>query len=295
MQRRYLLGLLAAAATPRSLRAAAQGPVVATLSLLADMAQRIAGPGIEVSSLVPVNGDAHVWEPRPADLRRVGAAAVLIENGLGLEGWMVRMPQAAGFHGLRITASRSVTPRSMIQNGRRITDPHAWQDPRNGVLYASAIAEGLAQALPGESSAISQRAAAYVAEIEATDRWITETLAAIPPEKRRLLTSHDAFGYYGARYGITLRAIQGLSTEGEPSARDIATLIAQIRRENIKAVFVETMTSPRLAQMVARESGAVLGPAVYSDTLSAPDGPAPGYLSMLRYNTAQFAAAMGRN
>jgi zinc/manganese transport system substrate-binding protein len=292
MHRRHLLAIAAASIAPLNARAAAATPIVATFSILADMTRRVAGPEIDVTSLVPVTGDAHVWEPKPADLRRVGTATVLVENGLGLEGWMTRLPQAAGFRGVRITASRDVKARSMVEDGRRIIDPHAWQDPRNGALYARAIADGLANALPAQSGAIRQRAADYIAEIEATDRWITETLAAIPPARRRILTSHDAFGYYGARFGITLRAVQGISTEGEPSARDIATLVGQIRREHIKAVFVETMTSPRLAEMVAHEAGATLGPAVYSDTLSTPDGPAATYLTMLRHNTTQFAAAM---
>jgi len=128
----------------------------------------------------------------------------------------------------------------MVEDGSRIVDPHAWQDPRNGVLYARAIADGLARAAPAQAVAIQGRAAAYIAEIEAVDSWITQTLAAIPPARRRIITSHDAFGYYAARYGITMRGVQGINTESEPSARDIARLAAQIRRERIRAVFVET-------------------------------------------------------
>jgi len=294
MRRRTLLAALPLLATARAW-AAAPLNVVASFSILADITSVIGGDDIAVRTLVPVNGDAHVWEPKPGDLRAVHDAGALVQNGLDLEGWMARMPKAADFKGLLITASKAVTPRSMVEDGRTITDPHAWQDPRNGVLYARTIAEGLSHALPDANARIQSRADAYVAEIEATDRWITETLAAIPSAKRVILTSHDAFGYYGARYGITLRAVQGISTEGEPSAKDIATLVKQIKREHIHAVFVENMTDPRLSAAVARESGVPLGPAVYSDALSPAGGVAGTYLKMLRHNTARFAEAMAAN
>lgn len=297
MRRRNLLATPALLLISRPTPVAAQtgAAVVATFSILADMARVIGGDAITVATLVPPDGDAHTWEPSPADLRRVHDADVLIENGLGLEGWMTRLPQAAGFSGLRITAANHVTARTMSEHGHTVTDPHAWQDAANGVLYARSIAEGLAHAIPAAARDISARAASYIAEIDATDRWIHATLASIPPEKRRILTSHDAFGYYGARYNITLRAVQGINTENEPSARDLATLIAQIRRENIRAVFVENMTNPRLAATVARESGATLGQTVYSDALSQNGGPADTYLAMLHHNTTLFAAAMAAN
>jgi zinc/manganese transport system substrate-binding protein len=290
-----ILTLLPILAAPSIGRAQLRLQVVATFSILADMARVVGGDDVAVTSLVPPDGDAHVWEPRPADLRALGSAAVLVENGLGLEGWMARMAQASGFHGVHVVAAHDVAPRTMAIGGRPITDPHAWQDPQNALLYVRAIEAGLSQAMPDRAAAIAARAEAYRREIAKADRWITETLAPIPPERRRILTSHDAFGYYGARYTIALRAVQGIGTEGEPSARAIATLIGQIRRENIRAVFVETMTSPRLALLVAKESGAILGPAVYSDALSPPGGPADSYLRMLRHNTTQFAAAMAAN
>jgi zinc/manganese transport system substrate-binding protein len=296
MDRRTLLAsALGISAVLRKAHAQDRLTVVATFSILADMARVIGGGDCSVTSLVPFDGDAHAWEPKPADLRAVGTAGVLIENGLGLEGWMTRLPQAAGFHGVKVTASRGVSPRKMVEDGKSILDPHAWQDPANGMIYASAIGAALGEAIPAQKAAIRERTDAYVALIEETDRWISQTLSHIPPAKRRILTSHDAFGYYGARYGITLRAVQGISTETEPSAKEIAALIRQIRQERIKAVFVENMTNRRLAQAVAQETGAVIGAPVYSDALSAPDGPAPTYLSMLRHNTTLFAAAMAEN
>jgi zinc/manganese transport system substrate-binding protein len=288
--------LLAALATPPLIaRAEVRMRVVATFSVLADMASEVGGAAITVTSLVPPDGDVHVYEPRPSDLRSIGAARVLVENGLGLEGWIDRLRGAAGFGGVRVIAASAVKPRRFMEDGRAAIDPHAWQDPRNGILYAHAIADGFARAVPDRAGLWRDRTATYAAAIAATDRWIEATLAQVPPEKRKIVTSHDAFGYYGARYGIELRFIEGISTDTEPSAREMARLIEDIRREGIRAVFIENMTDPRLVRTLARETGAVVGPPVYSDALSPPGGPADTYLKMLRYNTSAFAAAMLSN
>jgi zinc/manganese transport system substrate-binding protein len=292
MRRRQVLAALPIFVSLPAFAAEEKLSVVATFSVLADMARRIGGMRVRVHALTPTDGDAHQYQPTPDDLRRVRDAATLVENGLGLEGWMSRLPEAAGFHGVRIVAARAVWPLNKLVDGKSVADPHAWQDPRNGALYARAIAEGLAQANPAAADEISANAAAYIAEIKATDRWIEEQMAQIPAERRRILTSHDAFGYYGARYGVELLSVQGISTEDEPSAAKIAKLIGQIKKLKVRAVFVERMTSPRYAETVARDSGAVLGAEVYSDALSAPDGPAATYLAMLRHNTMQFVAAM---
>jgi zinc/manganese transport system substrate-binding protein len=181
----------------------------------------------------------------------------------------------------------------MQENGRTLTtDPHAWQDPRNAVLYVQAITEGLAASDEANAAVYRGAAERYAARIRDTDGWIETAFAPIPPEQRRIVTTHDAFGYFGARYGIEFLSAEGISTEFEPSAKAIAALVAQIRREKVRAVFIENMTSPRMAQMLARETGAVLGGTVYSDALSAVNGPASTYLDMLRHNTRLFAAAM---
>jgi zinc/manganese transport system substrate-binding protein len=172
------------------------------------------------------------------------------------------------------------------------TDPHAWQDPRNGVIYTANIAAGLSAADPANAAVYRAAAERYTAAIRQTDAWIETQFAPIPPPERRIITTHDAFGYYGARYGIEFLAAEGLSTDAEPSARAIATLVTQIRREKIRALFLENMTDPRLAEMLARETGAKIGGTVYSDALSPPDGPAATYLAMFRHNTALFARAM---
>jgi zinc/manganese transport system substrate-binding protein len=241
---------------------------------------------------VPPDGDAHAYQPTTSDSRALNAATLLIENGLGLEGWMARLGTASGFRGVRIIASAGVTPRMMREGTATSIDPHAWQDPRNGVVYARNIAEGLARANPDNAGTWRVNAAAYIAEIQRTDAWIAARFATIPPAARKIITTHDAFGYYGDRYGVSFLAAEGISTDSEPSAKGIAALIGQIRRERVRTVFLENMTDPRITKMLARETGATLSGPVFSDALSKPDGPAPDYLTMLRYNTDWFVRAM---
>jgi zinc/manganese transport system substrate-binding protein len=257
------------------------------------MAAQIGGGRVEVASLVGPDQDVHVWDPRPRDLRTVASAALLVVNGLGLEGWLDRLTKASGFKGRLAVAAADVVARTMKENGGAIaTDPHAWQDPANAVLYARSIAAGLAAADPANAAAYRDAASGYAAQIVDAGAWIEATLAPVPPGRRRIITTHDAFGYYGARYGIEFLSAEGISTDSEPSAKAIAALVGQIKRERVRAVFIENMTSDRMARMLADETGAVLGGTVYSDALSPPAGPAATYLAMLRHNTTLFAAAM---
>ena len=291
--RRALLASLGALAVPAS--AAAPIKVVASFSILADMVREIGGDEVSVTALVPPDGDAHTYEPRPSDLLAIQAAKLVVTNGLGLDAWMDRLIRGAGGSAARVVVSAEVTPRRMSEGGHQVLDPHAWQDPRHGVLYARAIIEGLIRTAPDRAGLIRAQGGRYVAAIQETDAWIERTLAPVPPPKRKIITSHDAFGYYGARYGIEFHAAQGIDTDAEPSARDIARLAAQIRREHIRAVFVENMTDPRIARALAREAGAAVGGTVYSDALSPPGGPAATYLAMFHHNTTLFAAAMAAN
>ena len=291
MRRRSFIigcGLLPAVA-----RAANPVRVVASFSILADLVRQIGRDAVSVEALVGPDGDVHVYEPRPKDIRTLLAASLLVRNGLGLEGWMDRLSGAAGFKGTVVVAAEKVVPRTMKDEGGAIaTDPHAWQDPRNTVLYVQAIAAGLIAADPVHADAYRAAAADYSVRVAKVDSWIETTLGAIPAAQRRIITTHDAFGYYGARYGIEFLSAEGISTESEPSAKAITALVRQIKREKVQAVFIENMTSPKMAQMLARETGATLGGTVYSDALSAPDGPAPTYLDLMRHNTTLFAAAL---
>jgi zinc/manganese transport system substrate-binding protein len=285
-----------AAFTLAPLAAMTAGPlrVVASFSILADMVRQVGGDAVLVEALVGPDGDVHVYEPRPKDLHTLLASGLLVRNGLGLEGWMDRLTGATGFRGTVVVAAEKVAPRTMKEaaGGALATDPHAWQDPMNGVMYVKAIAEALASVDAPHAGSYRDGAARYVTRIEQTDAWIAATLGSIPAEQRRIITTHDAFGYYGARYAIEFLSAEGISTEFEPSAKAITALVRQIEREKVRAVFIENMTSPRMAEMLARETGAVLGGTVYSDALSPPDGPAATYLEMMRHNTTLFAAAM---
>jgi zinc/manganese transport system substrate-binding protein len=291
MRRRLFTATLGLAPFP--VRAAEPLRVVASFSILADLTRQVGGEAVSVGALVGPDADPHVYDPRPKDLRTLTAASLLVRNGLGLEGWMDRLTSAADFKGKVVVASEKVTPRTMkAESGEIATDPHAWQDPRNAMLYVQAISNALMLTDDAGATTYRHAAARYTAQIEQADAWIEMKLAAIPPGQRRIITTHDAFGYYGARYGVEFLSAEGISTEFEPSAKAIAALVRQIQREKVRAVFIENMTSPRMARMLARETGAALGGTVYSDALSPPSGPAATYLSMLRHNTTLFAAAM---
>ena len=293
MHRRVLLtGPLAMTALAPVRGWAAGIGTVASFSILADMVRRIGGDLVNVVSLVPVDADAHTYQPTASDSRALTSAALLVENGLGLEGWMARLGTASSFRGVRVIATTGVIPRTMREGTETSIDPHAWQNPRNGVIYARNIAEGLAQASPGQAEFWRAKAAAYINEIEQADAWIAAQFDPIPPAARRIITTHDAFGYYGDRYGVSFLAAEGISTDSEPSAKGIAALVGQVRREKVRTVFLENMTDPRLTKMLARETGASLSGPLYSDALSKPGGPAADYLTMLRYNTKLFVRAM---
>ncbi len=274
---------LAGAETPRR--------VVASFSILGDLVREIGGDRVSLTTLVGPGGDAHVYEPTPADARGVGEAAVLIVNGLGFEGWIERLVEASGFAGRKVIAAARVEPRQ-AEAGHGDLDPHAWQDPSNVALYVAQIRDGLIAADPAGASDYRARAERYLAELRALDTELRETLGKIPPPRRKVVTSHDAFGYFAAAYGIQFLAPMGVSTEAEASAADVAALIRQIRAQAIPAVFVENISDPRLLEQIQRETGARLGGTLYSDALSPADGPAGTYLAMMRHNAATLAAAL---
>lgn len=291
MRRRTLIFSSLALIATRPALASGRG-IVTSFSILADMVRRVGGSPIDVTSLVPPDADVHVYQPNAANSRSLAAAAMLVENGLGLEGWMARLAQAADFRGVRVIASNGVASRQIREGDANVLDPHAWQNPRNGIIYVENIAKGLTAADPSRADIWRSNAAAFVAEIEQTDAWIAGQFAAIPEAARRIVTTHDAFGYYGDRYGVTFLAAEGISTDAEPSAKGIAALIRQVKQEGVRMVFLENMTNSRITKTLAQETGATVSGPLYSDALSQPNGPAPDYLTMLRYNTAWFVRAM---
>jgi zinc/manganese transport system substrate-binding protein len=271
--------------------------VVISFSLLKDIVQEVGGGDVAVTSLIGPDSDAHVFEPRPDQARLLSEAQLFVVNGLGFEGWLTRLTRSAQYRGPVIVATEGITPITRTEAGDAAPspDPHAWQDVHNAVVYADNIARALADADPARASAYRRRLQDYKAKLKALDRHVRDELGAIPAEKRRVITSHDAFGYYGKAYGVTFLASEGVNTDSEPSAKTIAELIRQIRREGIKALFLENISDPRFVEELARESGTTLGPPLYSDALSRPNGPAPTYVRMMEYNTAALKQGMLKN
>ena len=294
----FLALCLAASATEA--RAEKKVKVIASFSILGDMARNVGGDRVEVTTLVGPNGDAHVYEPTPTAVKAVSAAELVIFNGLGFEGWMDRLIQTSGYRGPVVVATRGITPRGMAQEEEHgpgakhepKDDPHAWQDLSNGLIYVDNIATGLSSVDAEGAPAYQANAAAYKGKLIDLDRWVKAEFAGIPKPKRRMITSHDALGYFGAAYGITILSSMGVSTESEPSAGGIARLIKQMRGGKITAVFIENVTDPRLMEQVAKESGVKLGGELYSDALSKQDESAPTYIEMFKNNVTKIIAAM---
>lgn len=267
---------------------AAKLKVVATFSILGDITERVSGGDAEVSTLVAPESDAHIFEPTPAHARAVANADIVVMNGLGFEPWAQRLMQSTQSKARLVIASDGVTPRDL--DGAH--DPHAWQNVRNTIAYVRNISTALAAADHANANAYAANAAAYVNELEALDAEFRAGFARLQPARRRVITTHEAFGYFGAAYGIEFIAPLGLSTEQDPSAKGLAKLITQIRRERITAVFLENISDPRLIEQVARETRTKIGGKLYSDSLSTPGGPAPTYVAMMRHNAKLLTAAM---
>jgi len=293
LTRRHLLTGSAALAALSALPALAEGKlkVLATFSILADFVRNVGGDRTEVAALVGPNNDAHVYAPAPADARKVADAKVVITNGLGFEGWMTRLVQASGSKAMIIVATKGIAVRRAA-GGHGDSDPHAWQSAANAKLYVTNIRDGLITADPAGADAYQAHAAAYLARLDALDAEVKQAVAAIPADRRRVISTHDAFGYFQQAYGIEFIAPQGVSTEAEPSARDVALIITQIKRQKIPAVFLENITDPRLMQRIAQETGARIGGKLFSDALTKESGEAPSYIEMMRHNIKQIFLAL---
>ena len=290
------LALLVLLGVSSGAQAADKIKAVASFSILGDMVKQVGGDRVGVVTLVPPDSDNHVFDPTPADAKTLARADMFFVNGLGFEGWMARLEKSSGFKGKVVVASTGVAPRTMIEEEGRtpetITDPHAWQDLANGKLYVANIRDGLIAADPDGEATYEANAAKYLDAIAKEEAAVKEALGKLPPARRKIITSHDAFGYFGAAYGLEIIAPEGVSTESEASAQDVAKIIRQIKEEKIPAVFLENVTDHRLLDQIARETGAKIGGTLYSDALSAPDGPAPTYLDMFRHNAGTLTAAL---
>ncbi len=269
--------------------------VVASISIIGDMVKNIGGDRVDVTTLAGANVDAHAYEPTPATAMSVSKADLVVVNGLGLEGWMDRLIKASGYKGTVVVATTGIKPRKMKEEGKghqEVADPHAWQDINDGRLYVDTIAKALISIDPEGATTYATLAEAYTKKLIDLNTWVKSEFSAIPKEKRRMITSHDAFGYLGGAYEIEILSPMGFSTESEPSAGEVKKLIRQIRKEKITAVFVENISDPRMIEQIAKESGVTVGGELYSDALSKPDGPAPTYIDMFKNNVTKIVAAM---
>jgi zinc/manganese transport system substrate-binding protein len=280
--------LLALLIIASPLHAAERLNVVASFSILADFVRNVGGDRVNLTTLVGPDSDVHVYTPAPGDAKRIAEAKLVVVNGLGLEGWLPRLVQSAGSKAQVVTASAGIAPLKLGSTA----DPHAWQSAPNARIYVTDIADALAAADPDDAEFFRAQAKAYLEKLETLDREVREAVAKIPPERRKVISTHDAFGYFAAEYGIQFIAPLGVSTETEPSARDIAAIIGQIKGQKIPAVFLENISDDRLIRRIAAETGAKVGGTLISDGLTGEKGSAPTYIDMVRHNIKALTSAL---
>ncbi|MCK1268291.1 zinc/manganese transport system substrate-binding protein [Bradyrhizobium sp. GM2.2] len=284
--RRILLCVLMLIASP--LHAAEQLKVVASFSILADFVRNVGGDRINLTTLVGADSDVHVYAPAPSDAKRIADAKLVIVNGLGLEGWLPRLVQSSGSKAQVVIVSAGIAPLKLGS----AADPHGWQSVPNAKIYVTDIANALAAVDPDDAEFFRARAKAYLEKLETLDREVRAAVAKIPQERRKVISTHDAFGYFAAEYGVQFIAPLGVSTETEPSARDIATIIGQIKAQKIPAVFLENISDDRLIRRIAAETGSKVGGTLISDGLTGEKGPAPTYIDMVRHNIKALTSAL---
>jgi zinc/manganese transport system substrate-binding protein len=282
------LCVVASAASAKTLQA------VASFSILADVVKQVGGMHVDVKSLVQPNGDPHEFEPSPDDAKALKAADVTFVSGEGLETWFEKLAHAAGYQGKPVVASTGIKTFEMEEDGKTVTDPHVWNSARNVIIWVSNIEKALAAADPADKADFKANAVRYTKQLEDLNAYAHEKIDAAPENKRKILTSHDAMGYFGKEYGLALLSPLGVSTEKEASAADVAALINQIKQEHVKVYFFENSNDPRLVKQIADATGAEPGGELYVESLSPADGPAPTYVKMFRYNVDQIAAAIAK-
>lgn len=304
---RFLLtsALALALSGAAAVNAADKIAVTASFSILGDLVSVVGGPRVAVTTLVGPNQDAHLFEPKPTDAKTMLATQLLVTNGLGFEPWANKLAKSAGYKGEAVVASngiKALTATPAKASGEQHTghshgaaDPHAWQNPNHVVSYVRNIAAGLSRVDPSSATLYQSNADAYIKELQALDVWAKAQFASIAPAQRKVITSHDAFGYLAANYQIQFLAPQGVNTDAEPSAKQVAQLIKQIQREKIKAIFIENMSSPKLLAQLSKDAGATVGASLYADALSGPAQPGATYLLMMRHNVSQLASGMKLN
>jgi ABC-type Zn uptake system ZnuABC Zn-binding protein ZnuA/ABC-type Mn2+/Zn2+ transport system permease subunit len=259
--------------------------VVATTTQIADFARAVGGDAVEVHQILRANSDPHEYEPRPDDIRATADAKVVLVNGDGLDAWMKDVVKQAGDSPDVVTlgeVARTQLPGESEGAEASPVDPHWWHDPRNAQAAVERVRSALGEALPADKEGFDRRAAAYVGQIASLDKRIARCFASVPAGERKLVTSHDAFNYFAKRYGIKVvgAIIPSQTTEAQPSAGDIARLAQQVRRENVRAVFIESSVNPKLGEAVAKQTGALGNLRLYGDTLGPKGSRGATYLGM---------------
>ena len=262
--------------------------VVASFSILGDFVRNVGGTSVSVTTLVGPDSDAHVYSPTPSDAKKLAEAKLIFINGLGFEGWLPRLVKSAGSKAAVVTATSGIAPLKLGSDA----DPHAWQSVANAKIYVGNIRDALAAADPASAAAFRANAETYLAKLDALDREVREAVARIPEGHRKVISTHAAFGYFAAAYGVAFIAPVGVSTESEPSARDIAGIITQIRVAKIPAVFLENVSDARLIRRISAETGARVGGTLYSDSLTGEKGDSPTYIDMVRHNIKALTSAL---
>jgi zinc/manganese transport system substrate-binding protein len=287
---RRLFGLVSLALIAVALPARAEGRlnVVASFSILGDFVRNVGGDRVNVTTLVGPNSDVHVYSPTPADAKKIADAKLVFINGLGLEGWLPRLVKSAGGKASIVTATSGIAPLTQGSDA----DPHAWQSVANAKIYVGNIRDALVAADPASGQVFRGNAEAYLAKLDALDREVRTAVAQIPEGRRKVISTHSAFGYFAAAYDVEFIAPVGVSTESEASARDVADIITQVRSAKTPAVFLENVSDPRLIRRIAAETGAKVGGTLYSDSLTAEKGEAPTYIEMVRHNIKALTSAL---
>ncbi|OWF77022.1 metal ABC transporter substrate-binding protein [Yersinia frederiksenii] len=290
--KRLPISLAVAALLSSPLAMAKTVEAVASFSILGDIVQQVGGEHVNVVTLVGPNGDPHGFAPTPKNSKQLSKADVVFVSGLGLEGWLERLITASGYKGQVVIASTGVDTRKMDEEGKEVTDPHAWNSMANGIKYANNVMNALIAADPEDADYFRKRGGEYIQQLEKLDAYAKAQFAAIPVAQRKVLTSHDAFGYFSQEYGVNFLSPVGFSTESEASASGVAALINQIKQEKIKTYFIENQTDPRLVKQIATASGAKAGGELYPEALSAAGGPATTYAEAFKHNVDTLVASM---
>lgn len=269
--------------------------VVATSTILADLTEEIGGEAIALTSILKPGDDPHVYEPVPQDTITLEQADLILYNGYNLEPALIRL--MANVSGRRFAVGEEIPPLEMEYENQRVPDPHVWGNARHGIVMVEVIRDALVELAPENAEQFRTRAAALIAELEAVDSWIKAQIATIPPENRKLVSTHDAFAYYTDAYGLEmLGSLIGISTEEQPSAQTVQALSEQIRAAGIPAIFAETTINDALIRTVAQEAGVKLAAQpLYSDSIGADGSLGDSYIKMLIANTTAIVTALGGN